>query len=124
MTEGSSKFHAGFNGRNLTMQITSAMDIGAASADTRAAVRHAGDRLAAVPPLDARAAPIDVLAYVLADDELSRAAKIGMLEQWRYDLLQLQVGADEGLDCAQEDGSLLQLISKTLTRLAARRARH
>jgi hypothetical protein len=75
-------------------------------------------------PIDATAAPIDVLAYVLADDALSPAAKVGILEQWRYDLLQLHVGADEGLDCAHDDGSLLQLISKTLSRLVSRCKRH
>jgi hypothetical protein len=126
LIEGLSKFHAGFTGGPM-MQMTS----GSAAAT---GIARPGDApvwpvQAPAPqrgwtPIDATAAPIDVLAYVLADDALSPAAKVGILEQWRYDLLQLQIGADEGLDCAHDDGTLLQLISKTLSRLVSRCRRH
>jgi hypothetical protein len=64
---------------------------------------------------------IDALAYVLATDSLSTRDKIGLLEQWRYDAVLLQVGASEGLGCAQTDmdSALLQQISKVLLRLSA-----
>jgi hypothetical protein len=104
--------------RGAVANLTTADDATAWPASPTAIERPWG-----LKPIDALAAPIDVLAYVLADDALSSAAKIGILEQWRYDLLQLQVAADEGLDGTHEDGCLLQLISKTLTRLC-RRTRH
>jgi hypothetical protein len=63
---------------------------------------------------------IDELAYVLSTDRLSTRDKIGLLEQWRYDAVLLQVGASEGFGCAQTDtdSALLQQISKVLLRLS------
>ncbi len=68
-------------------------------------------------PTDASRA-IDELAHVLATDRLSIAAKVALLEQWRYDVLLRDVGANEGLGSAATDTMLLQQLTKVLLVLA------
>jgi hypothetical protein len=70
------------------------------------------------PPIDDNSAAIDELAFLLATDHLSTLEKIAMLEQWRYDMLLLDVASGEGLAAGKEDGVLLQQITKALLLLA------
>jgi hypothetical protein len=76
------------------------------------------------PPIDDSSTAIDELAFLLATDHLSTLEKIGMLEQWRYDMLLLDVASGEGLGTARDNGVLLQQISKALSLLARHRFRH
>jgi hypothetical protein len=76
------------------------------------------------PPIDDSSTAIDELAFLLATDHLSTLEKIGLLEQWRYDVLLLDVASGEGFGSARDDGVLLQQISKALLLLARHRFRH
>ncbi len=76
------------------------------------------------PPIDDGSSAIDELAFLLATDHLSTLEKIGLLEQWRYDMLLLDVASGEGLGSVRDDGVLLQQISKALLLLARHRFRH
>jgi hypothetical protein len=80
--------------------------------------------LRAAPPIDDHAAAIDELAFVLATDRLSTLEKVWLLEQWRYDMLMLEVASGEGLAAQRDDGALLQQINKALLLLARQRSRH
>jgi hypothetical protein len=68
----------------------------------------------AAPPIDDSAAAIDELAFLLARDHLSTLEKIWLLEQWRYDLLLLDVAATEGFGVQRDDAVLLQQVNKAL----------
>jgi hypothetical protein len=78
----------------------------------------------AAPPIDDGGTAIDELAFLLATDHLSTLEKVWLLEQWRYDMLLLDVAASEGLGAVRDDGALLQQISKALLLLARNRLRH
>jgi hypothetical protein len=78
----------------------------------------------AAPPIDDSAAAIDELAFLLATDHLSTLEKIWLLEQWRYDMLLLDVAATEGFGAERNDGALLQQVNKALLRLARARRPH
>jgi hypothetical protein len=76
------------------------------------------------PPIDDNSTAIDELAFLLATDHLSTIEKIGLLEQWRYDMLLLDVASGEGLGSRSDDGVPLQQINKALSLLARYRCRH
>jgi hypothetical protein len=78
----------------------------------------------AAPPIDDGGTAIDELAFLLATDHLSTLEKVWLLEQWRYDMLLLDVAASEGLGAVRDDGALLQQINKALLLLARNRLRH
>jgi hypothetical protein len=78
----------------------------------------------AAPPIDDSAAAIDELAFLLATDHVSTLEKVWLLEQWRYDMLLLDVAATEGLGAVRDDGALLQQINKALLLLGRDRLRH
>jgi hypothetical protein len=80
--------------------------------------------LAGAPPIDDGSAAIDELAFLLATDHLSTLEKIGLLEQWRYDMLLLDVASGEGLGTRSDAGVPLQQINKALSLLARHRYRH
>jgi len=63
--------------------------------------------------------PVDILALRLSDD-----VKIRLLQQWRYDVVQLHVGATECMDSRLSDAELLPKIDRVLRPLliASRRA--
>jgi hypothetical protein len=71
------------------------------------------------PAIDNSTTGIDELAFLLATDHLSTLEKISLLEQWRYDMLLLDVAAGEGLGSTRDDGALLQQVNKALLLLAA-----
>jgi hypothetical protein len=73
----------------------------------------------AAPAIDDNTTGIDELAFLLATDHLSTLEKIWLLEQWRYDMLLLEVAASEGLGSTRDDGALLQQVNKALLTLAA-----
>lgn len=72
---------------------------------------------AAAPPIDFSTSSIDELAYVLATDRLSTNQKIALLEQWHYDMLQLDIASGEGLGATRDDSVPLQQINKALLQL-------
>jgi hypothetical protein len=78
----------------------------------------------AAPPIDDSAAAIDELAFLLATDHVSTLEKVRLLEQWRYDMLLLDVAATEGLGAQRDDGALLQQINKALLLLDRTKLRH
>lgn len=79
----------------------------------------------AAPAIDASATGIDELAFLLATDHLSTLEKIWLLEQWRYDMLLLDVASGEGLlGTARDDGALLQQVNKALLLLSRYPLRH
>jgi hypothetical protein len=88
------------------------------------ALRDGEEVTQAAPAIDESSAAIDELAFVLATDQLSTLEKIWLLEQWRYDMLLLDLAAGEGLGADRGSGVLLQQINKALLLLARQRVRH
>ena len=61
---------------------------------------------------------------MLATDHWSTLEKIWLLEQWRYDMLLLEVAGGEGFGAEPNDAALLQQISKALLQLGPYQPRH
>jgi hypothetical protein len=81
------------------------------------ALGRAPAQLDKLPAIDEHAAAIDELAFVLATEQLSVCEKVRILEQWRYDMLLIDVAATEGLGTQRDEAPPLQQISKMLSLL-------
>lgn len=58
----------------------------------------------------------DLPAQVVADEQLTKEAKIEVLRRWEYDACELSVAGDEGMQAS--GGELLQLITSALRSLS------